>query len=121
MKRAEEAAQVAKSNRDDASPKGESNPLEGTSLGHFRLVLVGLPTRWKSATRVRESSDGPVVLEGAAAELEVGLCVGGRDASRPSRPPHGHAGRSSGGQTRLRGRERPPAQPQLLVWSARWE
>ena len=113
MKRAEAAAQVAKSNRDDASPKGESNPLEGTSLGHFRLVLVGLPTRWKSATRVRESSDGPVVLEGAAAELEVGLCVGGRDGSRPSRPPHGQAGRSSGGQTRLRGRERPPAQPQL--------
>ena len=56
MKRAEAAAQVAKSNRDDASPKGESNPLEGTSLGHFRLVLVGLPTCWKSATRVRESS-----------------------------------------------------------------
>ena len=41
----EAAAQVAKSNRDDASPKGESNPLEGTSLGHFRLVLVRLPTR----------------------------------------------------------------------------
>ena len=32
-------------------------------------------------------------------------CVGGRDGSRPSRPPHGHAGRFSGGQSSRRGRQ----------------
>ena len=49
-------------------------------------------------------------LAGAA---QVGLCVGYdgfRDGSRPSRPPHGHARCSRRGRTRLRGRERPPAQ-----------
>ena len=53
-------------------------------------------------------------LAGAA---EVGLCVGYggffRDGSRPSRPPHGHARCSRRGRTRLRGREKPPAQLQV--------
>ena len=52
-------------------------------------------------------------LAGAA---EVGVCAGcdgGRDGSRPSPPPHGHARCSRRGRTRLRGRERPPAQLQV--------
>ena len=52
-------------------------------------------------------------LAGAA---EVGVCAGCdgvRDGSRPSPPPHGHARCSRRGRTRLRGRERPPAQLQV--------
>ena len=55
---------------------------------------------------------GPLLAGGAA---EVGACAGCggfRDGSRPSRPPHGHARCSRRGRTRLRGRERPPAQLQ---------
>ena len=51
-------------------------------------------------------------LAGAA---EVGVCAGcdgGRGGSRPSPPPHGHARCSRRGRTRLRDRERPPAQLQ---------
>ena len=94
MKRAEAAAQVAKSNRDDASPKGESNPLEGTSLGHFRLVLVGLPTRWKSATRVRESSGlhphaqmGAVPASSPLSSTTAAETAAGRLGRRTSAPP----------------------------------
>ena len=50
------------------------------------------------------------------AQLSSGLCAGydgGRGGSRPSRPPHGHARCSRRGRTRLRGRERPPAQLQV--------
>ena len=56
--------------------------------------------------------DGPLLACGAA---EVGACAGCdgfRDGSRSSRPPHGHARCSRRGRTRLRGRERPPAQLQ---------
>ena len=60
---------------------------------------------------------GPLELAGAS---QFGPCVGlegGRDGSRPSRPPHGHAGCSRRGRTRLRGRERPPAQLQGVARS----
>ena len=80
------------------------------------------PTRHTSTDRKRTylavgRLGGPLELAGAS---QFGPCVGlegGRDGSRPSRPPHGHAGCSRRGRTRLRGRERPPAQLQGVARS----
>ena len=53
---------------------------------------------------------GPLVLAGASTSAPCAGYDADRDGSRPSRPPHGHARCSRRGRTRLRGRERPPAQ-----------
>ena len=59
MKRAEAAAQVAKSNRDDASPKGESNPLEPRGppcRGHQPRTLSTGSGQTSNLLKVRNSS-----------------------------------------------------------------
>ena len=55
---------------------------------------------------------GPLLAGGAAEVWACAGCDGFRDGSRPSRPQHGHARCSRRGRTRLRGRQRPPAQLQ---------
>ena len=60
---------------------------------------------------------GPLVLAGASTSAPCAGYDAGRDGSRPSRPPHGHARCSRRGRTRLRGRERPPAQLQGVARS----
>ena len=52
---------------------------------------------------------GPLELASASQFGPCAGCVGGRDGSRPSRPPHGHAGCFGGGQRRRRGRGRAQA------------
>ena len=54
---------------------------------------------------------GPLELASASQFGPCAGCVGGRDGSRPSRPPHGHAGCFGGGQRRRRGRGRAQARP----------
>ena len=54
---------------------------------------------------------GPLEVAGASQFGPCAGCVGGRDGSRPSRPPHGHAGCFGGGQSRRRGLPWAPAHP----------
>ena len=54
---------------------------------------------------------GLLELAGASQFGPCAGCVGGRDGSRPSRPPHGHARCFGGGQSRRRGLPWAPARP----------
>ena len=58
---------------------------------------------------------GPLVLAGASTSAPCAGYDAGRDGSRPSRPPHGHARCSRGGQSRLPARQWLPAQLQRVA------
>ena len=104
-------------------PAGGSNPREGNQP---RVHQIQIPTRHQTRPIDRPIDrqthtertclvdwrlSGLLELAGASQFGPCAGCVGGRDGSRPSRPPHGHARCFGGGQSRRRGLPCAPARP----------